>query len=212
MFESRGAPDQAVLRLRRFSRPGHRAKGYRHSLEGSDEASGEVLAGCDLAGRATLAPFEVTAGGEGTWRVSPSRRVMPTRWVVSDPGGRTRAHLDQKLLGKLVNPLYRVALAVLDERGEESFRIVDPRKSAADRTFGLGPREWAILAGVDLVAGVVRLPGRAPARRGLLGRLAAVLESSDAGIVTLGSEHVLAAPGAIARLLLLEELTDAPVG
>jgi hypothetical protein len=45
--------------------------------------------------------------------MKPNRKVMPSRWIVTDPDGRITVQFDQKVLGKLVNLLYRVALTLL---------------------------------------------------------------------------------------------------
>lgn len=45
----------------------------------------------------------------------------------------------QKILGKLVNPIFTVVFTLLDGQGEEIARLIDPRKSIPDRLLGLGP-------------------------------------------------------------------------
>ena len=115
-------------------------------------------------------------------------------------------------MGKLVNPLYRVALALLDREGEEAYRLADQRTSTSDRIFGLPPREWPLLAGGKPVAKLARLPSQKEKPTGALGRLRSFLAGSDQGIISASPEDVLAAPVALGMLMILDELTDTSGG
>lgn len=201
-----------VYRARSFWRDDDRPKDYRGSLEVIDEGTGERRAVCDLAGRAVFSTLEILDHRGRTWTMRPNRRVMPSRWVVTDPDGRVAVQLDQKLLGKLTNPLYRVALSLRDGKGEELYRLVDPRTGIPDRVMGLGPHEWGILEGERPVARLVRLSRQRPAGGGLLGKLKRALTPSDRGIISAGSDHLLPAPVALGLLLIFEELTDPSAG
>jgi hypothetical protein len=201
-------PDQAVYRVRSYRRDGARPKGYRGSREVLDERAGQRVAHCDLVGRAVFSVLAITDGAGHQWQMRPNRRVMPTRWTVTDPQGQTVMELDQKLLGKLANPLYKVALSLLDASGKEIHRLVDPRTSIPDQVMGAGPNEWVLLDGDRPVARLVRLPAERDPPKGLLGRLGSLFASSDEGIVSAGRDHILPAPVALGMLLLLDELTD----
>ena len=58
---------------------------------------------------------------------------MPSRWIVTAPGEEVVLLFDQEILGKMVNPLYKVVLAILDNEGREIYRLVDPRTNIPDR-------------------------------------------------------------------------------
>lgn len=44
----------------------------------------------------------------------PNRKIMPSRWIVTDPDRNIAMQFDQKILGKLTNPIYKCALAFLN--------------------------------------------------------------------------------------------------
>jgi len=187
-------------------------KKYRHTFELTDDRTQQVLAACDLVGRAVFSTLTITDEDEREWQMRPNRKVMPSRWVVTDPDGRIAMQFDQKMLGKMVNPFYRVALALLDREGEEVYRLVDQRTSTPDRIFGLPPREWALLAGDKPAAKLARLRKQKEKPTGAFGKLRSFLAGSDQGIISAGPDHVLAAPVALGMLMIFEELTDVSSG
>jgi hypothetical protein len=197
-----------TYRIRRFHRPGERPKGYSHSLELLDEHRSEPLCTCDVVGRAVFAHHTLQGTDGSAWHLAPNRKVLPTRWTVTDADGRVLIHFDQQVLGKLVNPLYRTLLALLDAEGNEVARVIDPRTSVPDRIFGLGPNEWALVRGEELVATLRYLPPPGPAKPGWIGRVQRFLTTVDRGIVSEGAEHALEAPVALALQILFDPLTD----
>jgi len=207
-FATAPTGDQAVYRVRRVHRRGDVPKKYRHTLELTDDRTQQVMAACDLIGRATFTTLAITDEDQRDWQMRPNRKVMPSRWIVTDPDGRIAMQFDQKMLGKLVNPLYRVALALLDGEGEQVYRLVDQRTSTPDRIFGVPPREWALLAGDKPAAKLARLPKQKEKPTGALGKLRSLLAGSDQGIISAGPDHVLAAPVALGMLMVFDELTD----
>jgi hypothetical protein len=207
-----GAASQAVYRVRRLHRKGDLPSKYRYTLEMTDDSTQEVMATCDLIGRATFATLTITDSDQRAWQMKPNRKVMPSRWVVTDPKGRVAMHFDQKTLGKLANPLYRIALAVLDAERGEVYRLVDPRTNVPDRILGVGPREWLLMAGERPVAKLVRLPKQREQPQKLLGKLRGFLAGSDQGIISAGADHILAAPVALGMLMIFDELTDTSGG
>ena len=202
---------QATFRIRRLQRPGARPANYRHTREVTDEASGQLLARCDVTGDVVFTHLAIEDPADREWRMAPNRRLMPSRWTISDADGNIVAQIDQKILGKLVNPLYRTVLAVLDARGQETCRLIDPG-STADRVFGAGSGELVLIAGEVPIARLVRLPVAGEAPRGLLGRLRRLLPRSDRGLVSEGADHALPAPVALAMVMLAESFTDASGG
>lgn len=200
--------DQAVYRVRRVRRRGDVPRKYRYTLELSDDRTQRVMATCDLIGRAAFSTLAITDHDDRAWEMRPNRKVMPSRWVVTDPDGRIALQFDQKILGKVVNPLYKTAIVLLDGEGDEVYRLVDPRTDIPDQIFGLGPSDWAIMKGEEAVAKLGPLPRRGERPTGFLGKLRSRLEMPDQGIISAGTDHVLAAPVALGMLMIFEELTD----
>lgn len=201
---------EATYRIRRCRPQGSMPKGYSHSVELLDEKSGTLLATSDIVGRAVFAHLTIQAADGHTWHLSPNRKVLPTRWTLTDAGGAVAMHFDQQVLGKLVNPLYRTLLALLDADGHEVARVIDPRTNVPDRIFGLGPNEWALVHGEELLARLRYLPPTGPGKPGWLGRIHRFLTTTDRGIVSQGTEHTLEPQVALALQILFDPLTEAP--
>ena len=199
-------PGQAVYRVRKSTRRGELPKGYRDTLDVVDERTQTVQACCDLVGRAVFGTHDIRDGEGRIWRMTANRKLAPSRWIVRDPEQRIAMQFDQKTLAKLTNPLCRVSLVVLDSANRELYRLIDPRKGVADLILGVGPGEWALMAGERPVGAMVWLPrtGTSPTR--LLARLRHLLTSTDQGIVSTGAEHVLPAPVALGMVMIHAEL------
>ena len=204
--------EQAIYRVREYRRSGEVPKKYQRTYEVIDEKNRQVMAVCDLVGKAVFSELLIADHRQRTWRMRPNRKIMPSRWMVTDPEQQIAMQINQKILGKVVNPLYKTALTLEDGEGRETFRLVDPRTNIPDRIFGVGPGEWALLNGDRPVAKLVRLPRRTETGKGLLGKLKKWLTASDRGIMSAGAEHVLPAPVALGMLLIFNELTDASAG
>ena len=187
-------------------------KNYAGTFEITDDKTQQVMAVCDLVGKAVFAMLVIMAHQEKAWQMKPNRKIMPSRWVVTDPGQHIAMQFDQKMLGKLINPLYKTALTLEDGQGKELFRLVDPRTNIPDRVLSVGPNDWALMDGDQPVAKLVRLSRQTAPAKGILGKLKKFLASSDKGIVSAGSRHVLAAPVALGMLMLFEELTNVSGG
>jgi hypothetical protein len=169
------------------------------------------MATCDLVGRATFAELALVDEQQRVWRMGPNRKIMPSRWIVTDPQQRVVMQFEQSILGKLSNPLHKVAFSLLDGEGKVVYRLLDPRTSIADRLLGIGPDDWVISAGDRLAARLVRLPRR-PKAPGLLGALKALLRATDPALLSMGPQHAFPAPVALGLLMLFQELTDASAG
>src|SRR5262245_15892380 len=98
-------------------------KGYRHSVAAIDESSAETLARAEIAGRVTTATQTIVDAAERRWQLQPNRSVLPTRWTLSDDTQRVALHFDGEIARKLVRPLHRSALVVLDTAGAEILRV-----------------------------------------------------------------------------------------
>jgi hypothetical protein len=178
-----------------------------------DESTQQVMATCDRVARVTFARLTIVDHAAGEWLLQPNRKIMPSRWLLGNAEYSPLFQFDQKILGKLVNPLYKTALAVLTGPGSEIFRLVDPRTNIPDRILGSGPIDWVLLKGEEPVAKVSRLARQDLPRKGLLGKLSGRFwKTADQALVSAGREHVLPAPAVLAMLLLLKELTDTSGG
>lgn len=199
---------QAVMRIVRSYRNEANVKKYRGSYALLDEQSQTVMASCDLIGKAVFARMEIADADGRKWTMAPNRRIMPSRWTICDPGDRTVAVLDQKIGGKLLNPLYKTALAICDGGGKELFRVVDPRRNIGDLIFGAGPGEWAVVAGDRPVAKLGRLAREDKPPKGILGKLKRFFTGSDQAIISAGQQHFLAPAVALGMILIFNEVTE----
>ncbi|PLX99162.1 MAG: hypothetical protein C0622_10850 [Desulfuromonas sp.] len=204
--------DQPTYRLRRSFNKDGQPKNYSGSYQLVDEQSQAVLASCHLCGKAVFAELETVDAWENVWRLAPNRKVMPSHWTLSDPAGCVALQFDQRIAGKIVNPLYRTALALLDEDGDEAYRLVDPRTSIPDRIFGVAPGEWGVMFGDRPVAKLVRLARNAEPAKGVFGKLRSLLAGTDQGMISAGANHALPAPVTLAMLLLFAELSETSAG
>jgi hypothetical protein len=137
---------------------------------------------------------------------------MPSRWAVTDPDGRVVMTIYLRLLRKLANPMQRTALTMTSGVGLREYRIVDTRKSIADRVFAPRPAHWSILNETGVVAKLTRLPSDKPKPSGRLSRLRAFLEGTDACIISMDASHVLSAPVALSVQIIIDEVTDPSAG
>lgn len=199
---------QSVYRICNHYRKDDQPRGYLHTLEISDERSGQVLASCDVTGRPAQSSLTITDAEDRAWAMRPNRKIMPSRWIITDPEEAVAMQLDQKTLKKLANPLYQTALSLLDGAGEELYRLVDARTSIPDRIMAPGLGDWVILQGDRPVATLVGLPPREWPSPGLLGKLRSWLSTADPGIASIGPEHVFPAPVALGMHMIFKELTD----
>jgi hypothetical protein len=140
--------------------------------------------------------------------MQPNRKVMPSRWIVTDPGESIAMQFGQNILGKLTNPLYKCALAFLDGDGEELYRLIDPRTNIPDQIFGTGPDDWVIVDGDRLAAKLVRLRREETKAGGLRGVLRKLVSTSDPGIVSIGADHLFPAPVALSMMIIFTVVTD----
>ena len=204
--------NQAIYRVHRRYDKNNARKAYQGTYELIDENSQQVLAVCELIGKAVFSTLAITDHQKKTWQMKPNRKIMPSRWVIADSNKNISMQFDQKILGKMINPLYKTALVIEDCKGNEIYRLVDPRTDILDRILGVGPGDWAIMNGDTPLAKLIRLPRQHKPAKGLFGKLKKWLSASDRGILSAGQEHVLPAPAALGLLLLFDELQDSSAG
>lgn len=203
---------QAICRMVKSVRKPDAPKDYRGSYALVDERTAQTMASCDLMGQATFSPVSLIDHDQRIWTMRPNRRIMPARWIVTDPDQSIAVQFDQNISRKILNPIYRNILTLYDGKGKETCRIADPRTSTPDRILGVGPEGWLVLHGDEAMAEVVRLPGSEGGATGLLARLRQFFTSRDIGIISQGSSHFLPAAPALAMLLLISELTGSRSG
>jgi hypothetical protein len=197
----------ATWRLCRFNRNGDVPAGYRESYEMIEEATGTVRASCDLLGRAVETPFTILDDGGDTWQVMPNRKVMPTRWTLVADNGDVQLQLDLRLADKLINPLQRTSLALIDASDNEFARLIDGRKGVAERMLGSTVNDWILVRNEHPIAHLCSLPSREPRRKGVIGRITSFLTPGDRGIVIDSAELSLSAVELLALMAVHNDVT-----
>jgi hypothetical protein len=148
---------QTILRFRNFFRKDDMPKKYRHSYEAVDDHTKQVLSTCDLFGQAIFSTLSVSDSHQQTWQMRPNRKIMQSRWMITDSEQNIIMQFDQKIMGKLMNPIYKVMLSLQDDQGTEVYRLVDPRTNIPDRVMSIVPSEWALLKNEKPVAKIAQL-------------------------------------------------------
>lgn len=203
------ATDKAAFRIRSHNDSSKKAKGYVRSYELFDEQSQRTQARCDLVGSAALKSQDIFADDGKCWTLEPNRKVMPSQWALMEVGGRLDWQFRHKLRGKIVNPLQRALIAVLDCDGRESLRLVDLHAAKLPVILGLEWGKYALFKGDEPVATLTRLPrADSPSGGGLKGAVRRFLTSSDEALVSTDTSHPLPAHAALALYLLYRNFTD----
>jgi hypothetical protein len=201
--------NRPVLRASKLrSRTDPPPKGYKYTVALSDEASGGRLAHCDVCGQLLHASQAIETESGQRWSLSPNRRIMPSHWTLSDPNDRVVLVLDQRIFGKLVNPLTRVGMSIRNPQGAVAFRVVEPDASLPERLLGPDPDAWAVEADDGPVALIATLVKTDQPARGWRGKLQRFIRGADVGLVSLGEEHRFGVAESLAILMIFRELRD----
>lgn len=208
---SEGSSEQAVYRIRRSHMSRSEQADYRYTLTLVDDTMTPSLARCDVSGGAVHSVIEITDGGDRNWKMVPDRRVMPSRWAITDPAGEKVMAIQLQILRKLANPVHRVALTLVSA-SNPAYRIVDNRRNVLDRVLAPNPAEWLILDDIGVVGKLTRLRSDGPKPSGPLRQLSSWWQGTDRCIVTFGADHVFAAPVALGLQIIMDEVTDPSVG
>lgn len=150
--------DKAAFRIRSHSEPSNKSKGYVRSYELVDEQSQRTQVRCDLVGNAALKHQAIVADDGECWTLEPNRKVMPSQWALVGTGGRYDWQFRHKMWGKIVNPLKKTLIAVLDAESRKSLSLVDLHTAKLPVVLGL---EWGKYALVNRHAPLVSAEGRA---------------------------------------------------
>lgn len=183
-------------------------KDHRYTLELLDEAAGAVLGRCAVRGTPIHKPQAIEMESGDCWSVRPNRRIMPSHWILADPGGREVLLLDQRIFGKLAGPLTRVGMTVKDPQGDVLYRVVEPDASLPERLLGPDPSAWTVEDRSGPVALIATLPKTDAPATGWRGRLRRFVEGTDMGLVSLGEKHLFGAAESLAILMIFRELRD----
>ncbi len=172
-----------------------------------NEKQSQVAAECQLFGHACFAITDITDSEGSRWQLRPNRKIMPSRWILYNANGAVCAQYDQKIMGKLVMPFYRVLLTVLDANEVEIARVVDVTSTKADMIFdGTGPHEWAVLHNDKQVAKLARLEAKAPLKPGWRGKRQSVFRGRDDGIQSYTPNGYFKPAEGLALLLIAKAL------
>lgn len=201
--------NRPVLRASKSrSGPDPPPKAYKYTVALLDDAGGGRLAHCDVCGQLLHAAQAIQTASGQRWSLSPNRRIMPSHWMLSDPDDRAVLMLDQRIFGKLVNPLTRVGMSIKNPQGAVVFRVVEPVASLPERLLGSDPDAWAVEGDngpVALIATLARTDQPAPGWRGKLQRF---IRGTDVGLVSLGEGHRFGVAESLAILMIFRELRD----
>lgn len=204
--ESENQPVARAVKLR--SGPEDPPKGYRHTVALVDDASGERLAHCDVCGQLLHAAQVIETGAGERWGLRPNRRIMPSHWTLSNPSDQAVLVLDQRIFGKLSNPLTRVGMSIKDPQGAELYRVVEPEASLPERLLGPDPDAWSVEDDHRPVALIATLPKTDQFVSGWRGKLQRFIQGTDTGLVSLGQAHHFGIAESLAILMIFRELRD----
>ena len=87
-------------------------KKHQGTFEIVDEHTKHVMAVCDLTGKAVFSRLVITDNHGKDWAVTSNRKIMPSRWSVTGPAQDIAMQFDQRILGKVIKPLSKVALVL----------------------------------------------------------------------------------------------------
>ena len=205
--------DRTAFRIQRRSDARGKPAKYRATYTLVDEQAQKTVVQTDLIGRAVFSRMTLVEPCGRRWTLQPNRKVMPTRWLLSDEQERLEFQFDQKVFGKLVYPLFKTVLAILDAQDRELMQLVNLHNKKAAYVLGLEAGKYALVRDQSPLAELGMLPREKPAgRKGVLGSFKRFMASSDRALISLSDQHPLPPPAALAMYLLYEELTDVSGG
>jgi hypothetical protein len=205
--------DRTAYRIQRRSEPRGKPAKYRATYTLVDEQTKKPVVQADLIGRAVFGRTALAEPCGRQWTLQPNRNMMPTRWLLSDEDERLEFQFDQKVLGKLANPLFKTVLAILDAQDCELMQLVNLHSRKAAFVLGLESGKFALVRDQTALAELSTLPREKSAgRKGFLGSVTRFVAPSDRALISLSDRHPLPPPAALAMYLLYEELTDTSGG
>jgi hypothetical protein len=205
--------DRTAYRIQRRSDSRGKPAKYRATYTLVDGQSQTAVVQADLIGRAVFGHMTLVDHCGCHWTLQPNRKVMPTRWRLSDEQENLEFQFDQKVFGKLANPLFKTVLAILDAQDRELMQLVNLHSKKAAFVLGLELGKYALVRDQSALAELSTLPRGKPAgRKGFPGPFKRFMAPSDRALISLTDRHPLPPPAALAMYLLYEELADTSGG
>ncbi len=180
-------------------------------LELSESRHGPVAARSIPGPRPLLTGFEIADSDGHAWQASPDRKVMPSKWTVSDRDGVVAITIARRSVIRLANPLGRSHLVLLDADGAELCCVLDPRDSPLARLM-VSPSDWLLVRGDQPLARLGHLKREPDRQTGIRAKIGRLLLGGDPALVSFGNEHLLAAPAALTLMVVHRALIDPSAG
>ena len=200
--------DKVALRIRdrlETGKPG----GLRRSYEVIDEQTQESRVTCELIGNVASKSQALTDNSGRSWTLAPNRKVLPSKWTLTDDANGAEWEFRQKALGALVNPFQKALMSVASSDGRVSLQLVDLHGSKLPVVLGLESGKYALMQGDEPLATLTRLPTKKPSEaRGLFGKFKRFMAGSDIALVSVSDTHPLPAEAVLAMYFLYKEFTD----
>ncbi len=198
---------ETIYRFHRYSRKGEAPKKYKCTLEVLDHHTEKVLAVCDVIEPPLFKLQTVVDENNQKWHLKSNRKIMPSRWLLTDSENKLIIQFDQQISRKMLTPFTKILFTLHNEEGKELYRFVDPESNLIDQLMGCSPGEWALLSEKTLVAKMVRIPREKVEQKGIRGWIKRLKTGSDSCLVCLDGGHILPAPAALCLYVLYEELS-----
>ncbi len=141
-----------AFRFRHCYDPGEKPKKYSHTYRIAPEGEQDLYR-CDIIRHVTSRETVFKdAKGAPCFSMRPNRKIMPTKWPLTDADGRPLGYLDQKIVKKAT----WVAFGPGDE---EVYRIVETSRLSEKLVAGFFNGvafKWALMREGELVGGMER--------------------------------------------------------
>lgn len=160
----------------RYDREKAVQKKYKRSYSVLDVKSEAILVSCDVIGHMESNQVELTTP-EGQLFLNPNRKIMPSKWLLTDSQGQLVSEISRASVVKLMNPIGRHLLTI--QTGGREFQMMNVAKSKLDIMFGTASVDWALMENKQAVAGFDRRkdPNAKSEKSGFLGKIQSFLTS-----------------------------------
>lgn len=187
-------------------------KGYKRSYVVFNEKNGGQLACCDLCGNVESSPVSIVDSAGQEFILKPSRKIMPSKWILTDQNSMPVYEVERASVVKLLNPIGRNLLTVHNLIDKKRYELNNLSKNKLDLMFGPSMLEWYLMEGNVALAGIERRKNGAgiESEKGFLSKLKCFLKPSNWILVTNSDSHLISAPAFIAMMMLFDVLTKSP--
>jgi hypothetical protein len=114
-----------IYRFHCYSRSGELPEKYKCTLEVLDHLTGKVLAVCDVIKQPDFKLQTIVDENDRKWHMKPNRKIMPSRWLLTDPDDTLIMQFDQQVARKMLTPFTKILLTLQDDKGQELYRFVE---------------------------------------------------------------------------------------